>query len=126
MIDRENVEQAIERARRIAGVQRAEHQVSRFRGGDGERDRFQVAHFTDHDHIRIFTERAAQRRAERARVRVHFALGDVATFRLEDVFDRIFQRDDVIAPFELICSTSAASVVDFPLPTEPVTRISPL
>ena len=101
LIDRENIEQAIERARGIAGVKRAEHEMSRFRRGDGERDRLQIAHFADHDDIGIFTQRAAQRRAERARVRVHFALRDVATFRLEDVFDRIFQRDDVFATFDV-------------------------
>ena len=46
-------------------------------------------------------------------------------FRLENVFDRIFQRDDVLAPLEFTCSTSAASVVDLPLPIEPVTRMRP-
>ena len=34
-------------------------------------------------------------------MRVHFALGDVATLRLEDVFDRILQRDDVLAPLQV-------------------------
>ena len=34
-------------------------------------------------------------------MRMHFALRDVATFRLEDVFDRIFESDDVLAPFEI-------------------------
>ena len=27
-----------------------------------------------------------------------FALGDVAILRVDDVFDRIFERDDVVAP----------------------------
>ena len=79
-------------------MQGAEHQVARFRGGDGERDRFQVAHFTDHDDVRIFTQRAAQGGGEGLGVRVHFALGDVAALRLDDVLDRILQRDDVIVP----------------------------
>ena len=71
------------------------------RSGDRERDRLEVAHFAHHDDIGIFAERAAQRRAERSRVRVHFALGDVATLRLEDIFDRIFERDDVFATFDI-------------------------
>ena len=49
----------------------------------------------------IFAQRAAQRRAERSRVRVHFALRDVAAFRLENVFDRVFERDDVLAPLDI-------------------------
>ena len=61
----------------------------------------QVAHFADHDDIGIFAQRAAQGRAERLRVRVHFALGDVATLRLEDVFDRILQRDDVLVALDV-------------------------
>ena len=63
LIGRENVEHAVERARGVAGVQRAEHQVAGFRGGDGELDGFQVAHFADHDDVRIFTQ------ARRARPR---------------------------------------------------------
>ena len=34
-------------------------------------------------------------------MRVHLALGDVTTFRLENVFDRIFEGDDVFAPLEI-------------------------
>ncbi len=127
LIDRENIEHAVERAGGIAGVERAEHEVARFRGGDGELDRFQIAHFTDHDDIGIFAQRAAQGRAEGLRVRVDFALGDVAVLRLDDVFDRILERDDVVVPASLFTSsTSAASVVDLPEPTEPVTSTSPL
>ena len=60
LIDRENIEKAIECARGVAGMKRAEHKMTRFRRGDGERDRFEVAHFADHDDIGIFTQRAAQ------------------------------------------------------------------
>ena len=34
-------------------------------------------------------------------MRVHFALRDVATFRLQNVFDRIFERDDVLAALQI-------------------------
>ncbi len=81
LIGGENVEHAVERAGGVAGVQGAEHEVAGFRGGDGERDGFQVAHFPDHDDVRIFAQRAAQRGGEGLRVRVHFALGDVAAAR---------------------------------------------
>ena len=61
----------------------------------------EIAHLAHHDDIGIFTQRAAQRRAERARMRVHFALRDVATFWFENVFDRIFERDDVFASLDV-------------------------
>jgi hypothetical protein len=44
----------------VAGVQGAEHQVTGFRGGDGERDGFEVAHFPDHDDIGVFAQGGAQ------------------------------------------------------------------
>ncbi len=66
---------------------------------DGERDRFQIAHLPDHDDIRVFAQRGPERGGERKRVRMHFALRDVTAFRFENVFDRIFQRDDVLTPF---------------------------
>ena len=69
--------------------------------GDGERNRFQIAHFADHDDIGILAERAAQRRCERAGMRVHFALGDVATFWFQHILDRIFEGDDVLAPLDV-------------------------
>ena len=54
LIDRKNVEQAVEGAGGVAGVQGAEDEVAGFRGGDGERDGLKVAHFADHDDVGIF------------------------------------------------------------------------
>ena len=46
---------------------------------------------------------------------------------IDDVFDRILERDDVIVTaLDSLSSTSAASVVDFPEPTDPVTSTRPL
>ena len=101
LIDRKHIEHAIERAGSVPGMQRSQDQMPGLGRGDGERDRFQIAHLADHDHVRIFAERATQSGCERARVRVHFALRDVTTFRLQDVFNRIFQRDDVFAPLQI-------------------------
>ena len=49
------------------------------------------------------SSRSAPRKAalNETRVRVHFTLRDVAAFRLEDVFDRVLERDDVLAPLEV-------------------------
>ena len=64
LIHREDIENAIKRAGGAARVQSAEHEMTRFRRADGERDRLQIAHFTDHDHVRVFAQRASQRRRE--------------------------------------------------------------
>ena len=79
-------------------MQRAEHEVAGFRRGDRQRDGFEVAHFSHHDDVGIFAQCAAQGRAEGFGVGVDFALGHVAALRLDDVFDRIFERDDVVVP----------------------------
>ncbi len=60
-----------------------------------------VAHFPDHDHVRVLAQRPAQRGGKGAGVRMHLALGDVATRRLDDVLDGVFQRDDVIVPLQV-------------------------
>ena len=41
------------------GVQRAEHQVAGFGGGQRQADGFQIAHFADQDDVRIFAQRAS-------------------------------------------------------------------
>src|SRR5262245_22329378 len=82
-------------------MQSTQHQVSCFRRGDCERDRFQVTHLTNHDYVRVFPERAAQGRAERTRVGPDLALRYMAAFRLEDVFNRIFKGDDMLMPLQV-------------------------
>lgn len=77
-------------------MERAENQVTGFRSGKGELDRFQVAHFSDHDDVWIFPERTTEGFCEGLGVGMDFALVDLAAFRFENVFDRIFEREDVV------------------------------
>ena len=76
-------------------MERTENKVAGFGCGDGERDCFQVAHFTHHDDIRVLPEGAAQCRSEGFGVGVHFPLVHLAAPGGEEVFDRILQGDDV-------------------------------
>ena len=96
MVSRENVEDPVQCARGIAGVECSEHKVSRFRSRESKLNRFQVAHFSDHDYIRIFPQSAAQCFGEGISVGVNLPLIDVATLRVENVFDRIFEGEDVV------------------------------
>ena len=79
------------------GVQRGEDKVARFRGGDGHLHRLQVAHFTDEDHVRVFAESGAQGVLELLGVLPDFALIDDAELVVVQVFDRVLDRDDVLA-----------------------------
>ena len=62
------------------------------RGGD----RFQVAHFADEDDVRILTKCGAQRGREGRCVHFHFALVDETFLVAVQIFDRVFNGDDVL------------------------------
>lgn len=64
LVGGKNVEHAVERPGCVARVQSSENEVTGLRCGDRERDRLQVAHFPDHDDVRIFTESAPERVGE--------------------------------------------------------------
>ena len=96
LIDGEDVEDTVQGARGVAGMEGAENQVTSFGSGDGEGDGFEVAHFTDHDDVGVLTERATKSGGEGFGVGVDFALVDVAAFGFEDEFDGVFEGDDVV------------------------------
>ena len=64
--------------------------------------------------------------AKRRQVRAELALDDLARLAAVDEFDRVLEADDV-EPSACVFRWSiiAASVVDLPVPVEPVTRIMP-
>ena len=96
LIGRKNIQQSVESSRGIAGVQGAEHKVTGLGRRDGEGDSLQIAHFTNHDDIRILTESASQGVGEGFCMRVNLTLSDMALARRHDVFDRILQSDDMV------------------------------
>src|SRR5437764_1245311 len=67
------------------------------RGGD----RFQVAHFTDQDHVRVLTQTGAKRRGKRRRIDFHLALVHESPFVAMQKFDRIFDGDDVFGTLRI-------------------------
>ena len=66
LIGRENVDHAIHRLARVIRVQRAEDEQAGLGGGEGELDRFQVAHFADQHDVGILAQRGFQ--AQRGRI----------------------------------------------------------
>ena len=77
------------------GVQRAEHQVPRFRRRDRGVNRLQVAHFADQNHVRVLPQHAPQRFGEVRHVHADFALGDDGLLVFVIILDGVFDGDDV-------------------------------
>ena len=95
LMGRKDVDDTVNRRRCGAGVQRCEYQVSGFSESDGGGDCFQIAHFADEDHIRIFPQRRPQGIGERIRVRAKLALIDHAFFVRVQVLNRVFNRQNM-------------------------------
>src|SRR5580692_815272 len=81
---------------RVQGVQGGQNQMAGFgcenRGGNG----FEVAHFADQNDVGILTQGSAQRGGERSGVDFDFALIDETFFVAVQIFDRVFDGDDVL------------------------------
>ena len=87
-----HVEQTGNAAGRVIGMQGRQHQMAGQGRLDGDAAGFQVAHFADHDHVRILADDRAQGMGE-VEPDLRFGLDLVDAFDL--VFDRIFNRDDL-------------------------------
>ena len=77
-------------------MQRREHEVAGFRGGQRDFDRLAIAHFADQNHLRRLAQRRAQREREGRRVGVQLALVDRALLVLVQELDRVLDGEDVI------------------------------
>ena len=82
--------------RGVGRVQRGEDQVPRVRRAHGRREADRVAHFTDHDDVRVLAQNVFERVMKRKRVEADLPLFDDRLVVFKHVFDRVFQRDDVL------------------------------
>jgi hypothetical protein len=76
-------------------MERGEDQVAGVRGLERGIQGLEVANLTDEDDVRVLPQHAAQRLAERRRVRADFTLVDVAVDVAMEEFDGILDRDHV-------------------------------
>ena len=76
-------------------MQGREGQVARFRHGQRRLNCFRITHFADENHVRILAQHAFQCGAERVRVRVDLALIHHAPVVAVEIFDGVFNRDDM-------------------------------
>ena len=77
-------------------VERAEDEVARLGRGERGRDRLEVAHLADEDHVRVLAQRRAQALGEADRVDADLALVDDAALVPVHELDRILDREDVV------------------------------
>src|SRR5438105_325900 len=95
LMRRKDRDDAVDRLRRVEGVQGGEDQVARLRRQQRGFDRLEVAHFADEDDVRILSQGAPQRVREGHRVHADLALVDERAVVAVQVFDRILDRHDV-------------------------------
>ena len=76
-------------------VQRADDEVPRLGGGDGDFRRLAVAQLTDEDHLRRFAQRRAQADGERGKIVAQLPLAERRGLVRMHELDGVFQRDDV-------------------------------
>ena len=92
----EDVDDAVDRLRRALRVQGREDEVAGLGRRQRGRDRLEVAHLADEDHVRVLAQRGAQRVGERRRVDADLALVDDAAPVPVQELDRILDREDVL------------------------------
>ena len=98
LLGREELDHSADRLGRIDGVQRGEHEMAGLGGLQGGLRRLCVAKLADEDHVRVLTQRSAQRLLEVHRVEPDLALvHDAVDVGMQDL-DRILDRDDVLVP----------------------------
>ena len=93
---RKNRDDAVDRLRRVQGVQRREHEVAGLGGGEGRLDRLVVAHLTDQDDVGVLAQGAAQGQGESLRVDVDLALVDDRLLVAVEKLDRVLDRHHVL------------------------------
>jgi len=87
-----HVDESRNRARRVVGVDRAQHPVAGLGGLNGNGGRFRVADFAHHDGIRILAQNGPQpARKGHPGLAIQLNLADV----VDPVFHRILERHDI-------------------------------
>ena len=81
---------------RVLGVERGEDEVAGLGRGQRGRDRLEVAHLAEEDHVGVLAEGGAQRLGEGRRVGADLALVDDALLVPVQELDRVLDRDDVV------------------------------
>ena len=98
LVGREDVDDAVDGLRRVLGVQGGEHEVAGLGRGQRGRDRLEVAHLADEDHVGVLAQGGLEAEREALRVGAELALVDDAALVLVQELDRVLDRQDVLVP----------------------------
>ena len=96
LVGREDVDDAVDRLRRVLRVQRGEDEVAGLGRGQRGADRLQVAHLADEDHVGVLAQRGLEAEREGLRVGAQLALVDDALLVRVQELDRVLDREDVL------------------------------
>ena len=96
LVRRKDVDDPVHRLGGGLGVQGGEDEVAGLGRGQRGRDRLQVAHLADQDHVGVLAQRGLQRAGEVLRVGADLALVDEAALVAVQELDRVLDREDVI------------------------------
>ena len=104
LVGREGVDHTVDGLGGTQRMQGGQQQVAGFCRGDGGGDRLDIAHFTEHDHVRRLAQGRAQGAGEGGGVAGNFPLADQALLVGMQVFDRVLDGDDMAAagPVDLV------------------------
>src|SRR5437764_5734367 len=87
---------AIDCLRSINRVERRQNQMTSLGCFQGDFGSFVIAHFSDQDYLGRLSQRSAQSRRKVFRIVTDFSLIDCRVLVRVKIFDRIFDRDDMI------------------------------
>ena len=98
LVRREHVDDAVDRLGRVLRVQGREHEVAGLGRGDRGRDRLEVTHLADQDHVGVLAQHVLQGAREPVRVGADLPLVHDAGLVLVQELDRVLDRHDVALP----------------------------
>ena len=94
---REEVDDPVDRLRRVQRVERGEHEVAGLGGGERGSDSLLVAHLADQDHVRVLPQHPPHCAGEALGVLADLALVDDRELVAVQVLDRVLERNHVRA-----------------------------
>ena len=96
LVRREDVDDAVDGLGGVLRVQGGEDEVTGLGGGQGDRDRLEVAHLTDEDDVGVLAQHVLEGVRERLGVLADLALVDQASLVAVQELDRVLDRHDVV------------------------------
>ena len=94
----EAVDNAVDRLGSGVGMERGKNQMPRLGRSHRSRDRFRIAHLADHNNVGVLPQDRPQSVVKRKGVHPDFSLGDDAPVLGKNIFNRVFDGDDMNVP----------------------------